>query len=47
VDVGAANARTQHANENIVDSDRRLRNILEPQTLFGMSFDQRFQLQPP
>src|SRR6185437_3507683 len=38
--VGSTDARAQHANQNIVDPDRRPRNIFQPQTGLAAAFDE-------
>src|SRR5439155_13935203 len=44
VEVGAADSGAMHANEHVVDADRWLGNILQPQARFGFAFDQCFHL---
>ena len=39
VQVGAADAGAVDANQNIIDADRRLRHIGQPQTRLGPAFD--------
>ena len=41
VHVGAADSGPVHADENVVDPDRRPGGFLQPQTGFGFAFDQR------
>src|ERR1700722_759009 len=40
MNVGAADAGAEDANENVVDADGGFGYILEPQPFFGMSLDQ-------
>jgi hypothetical protein len=47
VDVGAADARPQDANQNVVDADFRYRNIFEPESRLSVSFNESFQRVPP
>src|SRR5689334_20107306 len=40
VRIGAANPGAQNADEGMIDADRRLRNILQPQPGFSMRLDE-------
>src|SRR5262249_53627524 len=40
VEIGAADASTQHANEDIIDADRWYWHILQPQAWLGLALDQ-------
>ena len=42
VDVGAADAGLQHANQHVVDADLGNRDVLEPQAWLALAFDQCF-----
>src|SRR5258708_3541595 len=46
VEIGAANASTQHANEDIIDSDRRYWHFLQPQARLALVLDQCFHCAP-
>ena len=41
VEIGAADARLAHADQDVVDPDLRLRNVLEPEPRLGLCFDER------
>ncbi len=41
VQVGAADARLAHADQDVVDADLRLGHVLEPETLARLRLDQR------
>ena len=40
MNVGAANAGPQNADEHVIDANSGLRNVLQPETGIGMSLDQ-------
>ena len=43
MNVGPAYAGSQHANQDIIDSDRRLGHVLQPQTRLRMRFNECLQ----
>ena len=42
VNVRPANSSTFHADQHVVDANRRFRNVLEPQSFFRLAFYDRF-----
>jgi hypothetical protein len=47
VQIGPAQSRPQHLDQDLVGLDLRLRDVLQPQTGLRLSLDQRLHRTPP